>query len=121
MKQRMLHRMAIIMIIVLAAFFSGFVSCTPDAYGSPSDLVVPAARKPEVKVEANRKDLERIQGDVHRSHFLKDHFDWHFDVDRYRSTPKIEWKIDGQKIRSEGWHGVDGFIWQYRNTGGRFT
>jgi len=123
----MLHRMAIIMTIVLAALFLGFVSCVMTSYGSPPalpsvhDPIEQVAVKTKVKVRANRRDLDRIRWDVEGSHYLRDHFDWRWDHEFLRGTPRIEWKIDGQEIHSRGWHGIDGFIWQYRNMGGRFT
>lgn len=79
------------------------------------------ARKPKIDVEANRKDIEDIRREVESSHYLNDHFDFDFDTDWFRSTPRIEWKINGKGTYSDGWHGVDGFIWQYRNSGGQFT
>lgn len=80
------------------------------------------SHKPEVKVHANRSDLQQIQRDVNASHFLRDHFDWDWDVDSWRATPRIEWrKSNGRRTYSDGWYGVDGFIWQYRDSGGQFT
>ncbi len=59
----------------------------------------PVARKPEIDVKANRSDLQRIQRDVNESHFLRDHFDWDWDLDSWRDTPRIEWrKANGRRI-----------------------
>lgn len=80
----------------------------------------PVARKPEIDVHANRSDLNRIRRDVDASHFLRDHFDWDWDTDRYRSTPRIEWRVNGRKKYTDRWYGVDGFIEQYRQTGGQY-
>ena len=80
------------------------------------------ARKPEIDVRANRTDLMRIQREVNESHFLRDHFRWDWDLDSWRTVPRIEWrKGNGRRTFSDGWHGQDGFIWQYRNGGGQFT
>ena len=84
------------------------------------DAVHQVARKPKVRVEANRQDLADIRRDVEGSHYLRDHFDWHWDTDWYRSTPRIEWRVNGEKEYADKWHGPDGFIWQFRNTGGQF-
>ncbi|MCH7685514.1 MAG: trypsin-like peptidase domain-containing protein [Planctomycetes bacterium] len=80
-----------------------------------------AGIKPQVKVRANRRGLDRIRWDVESSHYLRDHFEWKWDHEFLRSTPRIEWKIDGRGIYSRDWHGVDGFIWQFRNSGGQYT
>jgi len=78
------------------------------------------ARKPEIRVEANRQDLADIRRDVENTHYLRDHFDWRWDTDWYRSSPRIEWRVNGKKKYADRWYGPDGFIWQYRETGGRF-
>lgn len=82
----------------------------------------PVARKPEIDVHANSSDIEQIRREVNGSHFLRDHFRWDWDLDSWRDTPRIEWRNgNGKMTYSEGgWHGVDGFIWQYRNSGGQF-
>ena len=93
----------------------GMYSVHDDIYSEP------VARKPEIDVKANRNDLYRIQREVAASHVLRDHFDWDWDVDSWRDTPRIEWrKANGRRTYSDGWHGQDGFIWQYRNGGGQF-
>ena len=79
------------------------------------------ARKPDVKVKANRQDLDKIRREIEASHYLNDHFDFDFDHEWFRDTPRIEWKTNRKETWSDGWYGVDGFIWQYRNSGGRFT
>ena len=80
----------------------------------------PVARKPEIDVHANLSDLQRIRREVNASHFLRDHFEWDWDTDRYRSTPRIEWRVNGRKKYTDSWYGPDGFLWQYRQTGGQF-
>ena len=84
------------------------------------DPIEQLASKPDVKVSANRRDIDRIKKEVRASHFLDRHFDFDFDTDWFRKTPRVEWKIDGKKWYYDGWTGQDGFISQYQQTGGTY-
>ena len=111
-----------LMTIVLVALFLGFVSCAMTAFAAPSvhDPIEQVASKPDVKVSANRRDIDRIKKEVRASHFLDGHFDFDFDTDWFRKTPRVEWKIDGKKWWYDEWTGQDKFIAQYVQTGGTY-